>query len=121
MAKLEAKRFESADEVRPFTDGKGRIEVVELAGSSAARGVFEPGWRWSQHVKPLSQTDTCEVEHVGVVMEGRMKVEMDNGEELELKPGDAFHIPPGHDAWIVGEEQCVLLDFAGMPGYARSA
>ena len=67
-------------------------------------GTFEPGWRWSEHVKPLSGTDSCQVEHIGYVLKGRMKVVMDGGEELEVGPGDVFHMPPGHDAWIVGDE-----------------
>jgi quercetin dioxygenase-like cupin family protein len=120
MASLQAKRFESPDEVRPFKDEKGNVELVELSGHMVGHGTFEPGWRWSEHVKPLSGTDSCQVEHIGYVMRGRMKVVMDGGEELEVGPGDVFHMPPGHDAWIVGDESCVLLDFGGLSGYAKA-
>ncbi len=120
MAKLQAKRFESPDEVRPFQDGKGKVELVELSGHMVGYGTFEPGWRWSEHVKPLSGTDSCKVEHIGYVLSGQMKVVMDGGEELVVSPGDAFHMPPGHDAWIVGDEPCVLLDFGGLSGYAKA-
>jgi hypothetical protein len=108
------------DEVRPFNDSAGRIELVELGGHQVGRARFEPHWRWSQVVKPVAGTDSCQVEHIGYVLSGRMSVAMDDGSELEIGPGDAFHIPPGHDAWIVGEEACELLDFGGLSGYAVS-
>jgi quercetin dioxygenase-like cupin family protein len=119
MAELQAKRFESPDEVRPFAGDRGKVELVELAGNAVGRGTFEPGWRWSEHVKPLSGTDSCEVEHIGYVLQGRMNVAMDDGAELTVGPGDVFHMPPGHNAWIVGDEPCVLLDFGGLSGYAK--
>ncbi|HEY8304181.1 MAG TPA: cupin domain-containing protein [Solirubrobacteraceae bacterium] len=118
-AALRAKRFDAPDEVREFTGGKGRVELVEMEGNAIGRGTFEPGWRWSEHVKPLAGTDSCQVGHIGYVLEGRMNVLMDNGEQLEVGPGDAFHMPPGHEAWIVGDEPCVLLDFGGLKGYAQ--
>jgi quercetin dioxygenase-like cupin family protein len=119
MPHLQAKRFESPDEVRPFNDEKGQVELVELDGNMVGYGTFKPGWRWSEHVKPLSGTASCQVEHIGYVLEGRMHVVTDDGEELDVGPGDAFHMPPGHDAWIVGDEACVLLDFGGLRGYAK--
>jgi quercetin dioxygenase-like cupin family protein len=119
MASLQAKKFSAPDEVREFQGGKGRVELVEMGGNAIGRGTFEPGWRWSEHVKPLAGTESCEVEHIGYVLEGRMHVVMDDGEELEVGPGDAFHMPPGHEAWIVGDEPCVLLDFGGLQGYAQ--
>jgi quercetin dioxygenase-like cupin family protein len=121
MATLQAKRFESPDEVRPFKDGKGKVELVELSGHIVGHGTFEPGWQWSEHVKPLSGTESCQVDHIGYVLDGRMKVVMDDGQELEVGAGDVFHMPPGHDAWIVSETPCVLLDFGGLRGYARSS
>jgi quercetin dioxygenase-like cupin family protein len=121
MAELQAKRFESPDEVRPFVADQGKLELVQLGGSAVGRGTFEPGWRWSEHVKPLSGTDSCQVEHIGYVQQGQMKVVMDDGTELTVGPGDVFHMPPGHDAWIVGDEACVLLDFGGLSGYAKAA
>jgi quercetin dioxygenase-like cupin family protein len=120
MANLISKRFETSDEVREFTDGKGHVELVDLNGHQVGLGTFEPGWRWSQHVKPLAGTDSCQVEHIGYVLEGRMALKMDDGTELEFGPGDAFHMPPGHDAWIVGDEACKLLDFGGLKGYAQA-
>jgi quercetin dioxygenase-like cupin family protein len=119
MSGLQAKRFESPDEVRPFKEEMGKVELVELSGNMVGHGTFEPGWRWSEHVKPLSGTESCQVEHIGYVLEGRMKVVMDGGEELEFGPGDAFLMPSGHDAWTVGDEACVLLDFGGLRGYAK--
>ncbi|MBI4171268.1 MAG: cupin domain-containing protein [Actinobacteria bacterium] len=106
------------DETRPFKD-KGRMEVVRFGDTIVGKGTFEPGWRWSEHVKPIAGTDSCLVQHVGYVLSGRMKVVMDDGAEAEVGPGDAFVMPPGHDAWTVGTEPCVLLDFGGISGYAQ--
>jgi Cupin domain len=118
---LIAKRFESPDEVREFTDGSGQVELVKLKGNSVGRATFEPGWRWSTNVKPIAGTDSCQVEHIGYVQQGRMAVKMDDGAEHEFGPGDAFDMPAGHDAWVVGDEPCVLLDFGGLTGYAQSS
>jgi hypothetical protein len=120
MASPTQKRFENPDELREFTEGKGRIELVDLGGNAVGRGTFEPGWRWSTNVKPIAGTDSCQVEHTGYVLKGRMALKMDDGTECEFGPGDAFHMPPGHDAWIVGDESCVLLDFGGLTGYAKA-
>ena len=119
MATLQAKRFESPDEVRPFRDGKGKVELVELSGNTVGYGTFEPGWRWSEHVKPLSGTDSCLVGHIGYVLKGQMNVVMNDGQELQVGPGDVFHMPPGHDAWIVGDEPCVVIDWQGFADYAK--
>ena len=119
MAQLGAKNADSPDEVREFKDGKGQVNVVNLAPGAMGRGTFEPGWRWSDHVKPLSGTDSCQVEHIGYVLSGRMTVQMDDGEQVEFGPGDFFHMPPGHDAWVDGEEAAVLVDFGGLTGYAQ--
>jgi quercetin dioxygenase-like cupin family protein len=119
MAQLGAKSSESPDEVREFKDGTGRVDVVNLGPGAMGKGTFEPGWRWSEHVKPLSGTDSCQVEHIGYVLSGRMTVRMDDGEELEVGPGDFFHMPPGHDAWVDGPEAAVLVDFGGLTGYAQ--
>jgi quercetin dioxygenase-like cupin family protein len=117
---LEAKSASQPDDTRPFVD-KGRVEVVHLSGGDAGLGTFEPGWRWSEHVKPLAGTDSCQVAHVGYVLKGRMHVAMDGGEEVEIAPGDFFTLPPGHDAWTVGDETCMLLDFGGLHGYAQKS
>jgi quercetin dioxygenase-like cupin family protein len=119
MAGLESKRFESPDETRPFVD-KGYVQVVKVGEATVLRGVFEPGWRWSTHVKPLAKTDSCQAMHAGHVISGRMQVVMDDGTATELGPGDVVSIAPGHDAWTVGDEPCVMLDFGPSVGqYAR--
>ena len=119
-AVLMTKRFETPDEVRPFKDGMGKTEFVDIGGRMVGRGTFEPGWRWSEHVKPIAQTDSCEVLHLGYVLQGRMRIHMDNGEVIDLMPGDAFEIPPNHDAEVTGDEACVLLDFGEIAHYAQS-
>jgi len=116
---VQRKGLDSPDEVRSFD--KGRMDVVTLGNVTVGRAVFEPGWRWSECVKPIAGTDSCQVPHVGYVVSGRMKVVMDDGAEEEFGPNDALVIPPGHDAWILGEEPCVVLDFAGADEYAKGA
>ncbi len=116
--KLDAKTFDEPDETRQFV-GKGHLDVLTFGGITAGRGTFEPGWKWSENVKPMAGTDSCQSAHTGYVLAGRMKVVMDSGEEVEVKAGDAFHMPPGHDAWTVGDESCVLLDFSGFADYAK--
>ena len=119
MEKLETKSLRSPDEVRKFEGGKGAVDVVNMVEGDIGYGRFEPGWRWSEHVKPIAGTDSCQVQHVGYVINGRMKVVADDGAEIEIGPGDAFTIPPGHDAWIVGDEACEMVDFGGLQGYAK--
>ncbi len=121
MAELEQKRFESPEETRPFADGMGRLDLVTVGATQIGRGVFEPGWRWSSHVKPLVGTDSCQAAHTGVVVQGRMVVHMDDGGEVEYGAGDVFYMPPGHDAWIVGDEPCILYDVTGTAKYAQPA
>jgi quercetin dioxygenase-like cupin family protein len=116
---LESKQFGAPDEVRPFKDDMGRVELVNVGGNAIGRGTFEPGWRWSDHVKPIAGTDSCQVAHVGYVLSGRMTVHMDGGDEITVGPGEAFTMPSGHDAWTEGDEPCVLLDFGGLQGYAQ--
>jgi hypothetical protein len=120
VAKIMIRRFSSPDETRPFTD-KGFAEVLRFGGGAVGRGVFHPGWRWSSHVKPLVGTRYCEVAHAGYVVSGRMRLRMEDGLEAEMGPGDFAVIPAGHDAWTVGPETCVFVDFAGMEAYARPA
>ncbi len=118
MSGLDIKQFDSPDEVRPFAD-KGQARVVNLGESSALRGTFEPGWRWSDHVKPIAGTDSCQSPHLLYCLSGRMKVVMDDGTEGEVSPGDAARIEPGHDAWVVGDEACEVVDFGAMATYAK--
>jgi hypothetical protein len=114
----EVKNFESPDETRPF-EGKGKADVLQIGGQTVGRGVFEPGWKWSENVKPIAGTDSCQVSHLGYCMSGRMKVHMDDGSEFEIGPGDVAAIPPGHDAEIVGDQECVFVDFGEFGEYAK--
>jgi quercetin dioxygenase-like cupin family protein len=100
--------LDAPDETRSF--GKGKAEVANIAGVSIFRLHYEPGWRWSEHIKPMAKTDRCEVRHVGLMLQGRLKIVARDGSEGELNAGDAFVIPPGHDAWTVGNETAILLD-----------
>lgn len=118
MAGLERKNFDSPDEVRPF-EGNGQAAVVEVGGQTVGKATFEPGWKWSENVKPIAGTDSCQVSHLGYVVSGRMKVFMDDGGEDEVGPGDVMAIPPGHDAETVGDEACVVLDFGEFGDYAK--
>lgn len=108
MAGIDVKRFESPDEERTFDHG--RIEIVTVGGHEISRATFESGWCWSEHVKPIAETRSCEFAHLGHVLSGRLRVRMDDGTETELGPGDVFHIAPGHDAEVVGDEPCVMID-----------
>ena len=110
MASVEVKSFDSPDETRPF-EGNGQANIVKLGERSVGRGTFEPGWKWSQNVKPIAQTDSCQVHHLGYCVSGRMRIVMDDGGEAEIGPGDVVDIPPGHDAETIGDEACVLVDF----------
>jgi hypothetical protein len=118
MAAIDIKSFGSPDEVRPF-EGNGKADVVQVGGQTVGRGTFEPGWRWSNNVKPIAKTDSCQVSHLGYVMSGRMKIFMDDGSEAEVGQGDVVAIPGGHDAEVVGNEPCVMLDFGEFEKYAK--
>ena len=119
MAKMEVKSFGAPDEVRTFE--KGRVELVKVGGVAIGRGVFEPGWKWSSHVKPLANTKSCEAPHFQYQIAGTMKVVMDDGTTRECKAGDVSLLPSGHDAWVVGNEPVVVVDFQGMADYAKAA
>jgi hypothetical protein len=118
MAGIELKNFDNPDETRPFK-GKGKADVVVVGGRTVGRGEYEPGWRWSENVKPIAGTDSCQANHLGYVVSGRMKVTMDDGRDGELGPGDVVSIAPGHDAEVVGDETFVFLDFSGFESYAK--
>ena len=109
MAGVEKRDFDSPDESR--TPDKTRVDVVHMGGTSAARFTMEPGWRWSECVKPVAGTETCQHRHLGVVQSGRMRVTHEDGTVLELAPGDAYVIEPGHDAWVVGNEPAIAFEF----------
>jgi hypothetical protein len=112
------KSLDEPDETREF-ESHGHLDVVKLDnGISVGRAIFEPGWRWSNDVKPIAGTDSCEVEHTGYCLAGEMSVRLNDGSILHIEPGSAFHIPAGHDAWVVGDEACILLDI-GYGDYAK--
>lgn len=121
MASMEVKSLDRPDERRPFA-AKGEAAAVNLGGTTVLRATFEPGWRWSEHVKPLAKTDSCQAAHAAYVLSGRMGIRMDDGTEGEVGPGDAFIAAPGHDAWVIGNENCVAVDFGASAGqYAKKA
>jgi mannose-6-phosphate isomerase-like protein (cupin superfamily) len=116
--KGEAKSFDQPDETRPFS-GHGHMDVVHFGETAIGRGVFESGWRWSQDVKPIAGTDSCQAHHTIYVLQGRMGIRMDDGSEYEIGPGDATVIPAGHDAWTIGDEACIAIDTTGVARYAK--
>lgn len=116
MGDIESQSFDKPDETRNFE--KGRMDLVTLGDVTIGRAVFEAGWKWSECVKPIAGTDSCEVPHTGYVLSGRLHVVMNDGTEGEAGAGDMFRIAPGHDAWTVGNEPCVVLDIQGAPNYA---
>lgn len=118
MPSMEVKNFDSPDEVREF-EGNGNAKVVQVAGQTVGKGTFEPGWKWSDNVKPIAGTDSCEVAHLGYVLSGSMTVHMDDGSDVTVGPGDVFAIPPGHDAEVPGPEPCVMVDFGEFGEYAK--
>lgn len=118
MNKAETKNFAKPDEVREFP--KGKVEVVKVGGATVGRGVLQPGWRWSTSVQPIAKTQSCQAPHLQYHVSGVLRVRMDDGTELDCKPGDISVLPPGHDAWVVGDEPVVLVDFQGMVDFAKS-
>ncbi|MBW1598666.1 cupin domain-containing protein [Streptomyces sp. JJ38] len=119
MAGIVHKTFAAADERRPFEESKGELDLLQTPQGPVGQAIFEPGWRWSQHVKPIAGTDSCQAAHVGYCLSGRMKIVMDDGETAEVGPGEFVSIEPGHDAWVLGDEACVMLDWAGFGDYAK--
>jgi quercetin dioxygenase-like cupin family protein len=115
----EHKSFTRPEEVREFPHG--RAEILKLGGSEVGRLVFEPGWRWSNDVKPIAKTASCEAPHFQYHVSGRLAIRMDDGTEFVAKPGDVTSLPSGHDAWVVGDEPVVVVDFYGASNYARRA
>ena len=109
MPGVEARGFDAPDETR--TPDKTKIDVVRMGGTTAARFAFEPGWKWSECIKPVVGTENCQVHHVGVVQSGRMHVTHEDGTQAEFGPGDAYVIEPGHDAWVLGDEPFVGFEF----------
>ena len=122
MSALIRMSLNDPEEVRPFAHGSGQLELVNLDAGPVGRATFQPDWRWSTHVKPIAGTESCQAAHTGYFVSGRMKVVMaDSGEEVEYGPGDFAVMAPGHDAWIVGDEPCVVIDWQGFAEYAKPA
>lgn len=118
MQKAEHKDFRKPDEVREFP--KGRLELIAVGGATVGRAVFEPGWRWSTSVQPIVKTRSCEAPHFQYHVSGVMRIRMDDGTEFDCRAGDVSLLPPGHDAWVVGNEPAVVVDFQGMIDYAKN-
>jgi hypothetical protein len=118
-AKLRRLSLDRPEEVRPFEEAKGKLELVNLEGGPIGRATFEPGWQWSKHIKPIAKTDSCQAAHVGYMVAVRMKIVMDDGAAEEFGPGDVMICPPGHDAWVVGDVPCVVIDWQGFADYAK--
>jgi hypothetical protein len=110
--------FVTPSEVREFPHG--RVELVSIGGAEVGRLVLEPGWRWSNDVKPIAGTDSCEAPHFQYHVSGRLAVRMDDGTEFIAEPGDITSLPSGHDAWVVGDEPAVVVDWYGATNYARA-
>ncbi len=119
MANVEKKSLEAPDDTRTFE--KGRVEVVKIGGGTVGRYKFEPGWKWSDHVKPIAGTELCQSAHFAYQTTGQLHVAMADGSEFEVGPGDVSIIPPGHDAWVVGAATVTGIDWSGMADYAKSS
>ena len=117
MAASETRNIDQPHETRPFK-ANGQMDVITLGDFTLGRGVFEPGWRWSADVKPIAGTDSCQVRHTGFCVSGQMTVQFEDGSEVNVGPGDVVVLEPGHDAWTVGDEACVILD-TGVGAYAK--
>lgn len=111
------KSFETPDEVREFP--LGRLEIVTIGGVTVGRAIFEPGWRWSKSLQPIAKTNSCEAPHFQYHVAGVLKIKMDDGTEYECHPGSLSLLPSGHDAWVVGDEPAVVVDFQGMYNFGK--
>ena len=115
---LESSHFDAADDVRSFP--LGSMDVVRIGGNSIGRGSFHPGWRWSESIAPIIDQSLCPLEHTGFVVSGRMGFRMEDGAELNVSAGEAICIPPGHDAWTIGDETCVIVEIQSAAEYGLS-
>ncbi|HSX68818.1 cupin domain-containing protein [Nocardioides sp.] len=116
---MQTQSIDAPHETRQF-QAHGHLDVVTLGDFTLGRATFEPGWKWSEDVKPIAGTDSCQTAHSGFCVSGHMTVRMDDGTEAHMGPGDVVTIPPGHDAWVDGDEPCVFLD-TGVAAYAKPA
>jgi hypothetical protein len=119
MAGVESRDFSNPDEVR--RPERTTVEVVKLGEGEIGRFTFQPGWRWSECIKPVVGTESCQVEHVGYVVSGSLGVQHEDGTTAEVTPGTVYRIAPGHDGWVVGDEPCVVVEFQGAAIYAKKA
>ena len=117
MPTVEKKSLNSPEEERTFD--KGKVELATVGNVTFGRATLNPGWKWSECVKPIAKTESCEAPHTQYIISGRLKVVMDDGTEKEFGPGDVGFVPPGHDAWVVGDEPVVTIDITGMKDYAK--
>jgi hypothetical protein len=117
MASAEHKAFGSPDETREFPNGKA--DIITIGGGSVGRLTLQPGWRWSEHVKPIANTEWCEAPHFQYQLSGTLHVVMADGTEFDSTQGDVTALPSGHDAWVVGDETVVLIDWQGASNYAK--
>ena len=117
MPKMESKHLSKPDETRTFD--KGNVELVTVGGITFGRATLQPGWKWSTCVKPVAKTPSCQAPHLQYHVSGRLVVKMDDGSQQEFGPGEVSHIPPGHDAWVVGNEPVVIIDIGGMSVFAK--
>ena len=117
VSKLEAKSHDAPDETR--TPPKTKVEVVRLTGFTIGRFNFEPGWRWSECVQPVAGTASCQAAHVGYAVAGRIGVRLDDGSEQSISAGQSYTIPPGHDAWVEGDETFVGIEVMSAEQYAK--
>jgi hypothetical protein len=116
--KAEQKSFGKPDETREFP--KGKVELLNVGGGQVGRLVLQPGWKWSSDVKPIAKTKSCEAPHFQYHISGKLAVRMDDGTEFIAGPGDVTALPMGHDAWVVGNEPVVVVDWCGASNYAKS-
>ena len=119
MKRREIKDFAKPDEVRTFN--RGRVELVNIGEGVVGRLTLQPGWRWANDVKPLAGTNWCEAPHFQYQVSGRLHILMQDGTEFESGPGEVLNLPSGHDAWVVGEEPVVLVDWYGATNYGKAA
>ena len=119
MQQTEHKTFTKPEETRQFPNG--RAEIIKVGGGEVGRLVFQPGWKWSNDVKPIAGTHSCTAPHFQYHVSGRLAIRMDDGTEFIAGPGDVTSLPAGHDAWVVGNEPVVVIDWFGASNYARQA
>jgi len=116
---METANLNKPEETRTFE--KGKLDLVNIGGSTIGRGKFEPGWKLSKHVKPIAKTKSCEASHFQYHVSGILHIVMDDGTDKDVGPGEISYLPAGHDAWVVGNDPVIVVDFQGMLDYARQS